>query len=98
MKFSLSLGILCLTCAASHGEVRLTPVITDHAVLQRDLPIHLWGEATPGEKLTISFHSQTVSTSVNDKGLWDTWLGPEQAGGPFVLKIHGSSDVTVSDL
>jgi sialate O-acetylesterase len=98
MKLCLSLGLLCLVSAAAHSEVRLTPVITDHAVLQRDLPIHVWGEASPGEKLTLSFHSQNVSTTATSKGLWDTWLGPEPAGGPFVLSIHGSSDVKISDL
>ncbi|MGC2400173.1 MAG: sialate O-acetylesterase [Acidobacteriaceae bacterium] len=96
-KLTLSAGLLCLLGAAQ-AEVRLTPVITDHAVFQRDVPIHLWGDASPGEKITISFHGQTMTTSATTVGLWDAWLKPEPAGGPFALTIHGSSDLTRSDL
>jgi sialate O-acetylesterase len=98
MKLSLSLGVLCLLSSAVQAEVHLTPVITDHAVLQRDVPIHLWGDATPGEKITISFHGQTAIATAGPLGLWQTWLKPESAGGPYTLNIHGSSDLTRSDL
>jgi sialate O-acetylesterase len=97
-KLSLSAGLLCLLSTAALAEVHLTPVITDHAVLQRDVPIHLWGDASPGETITLSFHGQTTSTTATTVGLWDAWLRPEPAGGPFVLSIHGSSDLTRSDL
>jgi sialate O-acetylesterase len=31
-------------------------------------------------------------------GLWEAWLMPEPAGGPFTLKVQGSSELTRSDL
>src|ERR1700759_1106248 len=98
MKLGISLALLCLLNTAARAEVHLTPVITDHAVLQRDVPIHLWGDAAPGETLAISFHGQTLSTRANETGLWEAWLQPESAGGPFTLTIHGSSELTRSDL
>lgn len=98
MKLSFSLGLICLLSTAAQAEVHLAPVITDHAVLQRDVPIHLWGDASPGEKITISFHNQAIATSATTVGLWETWLRPESAGGPFTLAVHGSSDLTRSDL
>ncbi len=30
--------------------------------------------------------------------LWDAWLKPEPAGGPFTLTVRGSSELTRSDL
>ena len=93
-----SLAMMCLVVTTARAEVRLTSVITDHAVLQRDAPIHLWGEASPAEKITIHFHDQSVATTASRLGLWEAWLMPEPAGGPFTLTVHGSSELSRSDL
>jgi sialate O-acetylesterase len=99
MRFGmLVFAVLCLLGTPVQAELQLSPVITDHAVLQRDAPIHLWGEAAPGEKLTITFHAQSVATTANQLGPWEAWLMPEPAGGPFTLTIRGTSQLTRSDL
>jgi sialate O-acetylesterase len=98
MKLSVTMALICLVSTAAQAEVRLAPVITDHAVLQRDVPIHVWGDASPEEKITISFHNQTIATSATSVGLWEAWLKPEAAGGPYILTVHGSSDLKRSDL
>ena len=92
------LAMSCLVVTTARAEVRLTSVITDHAVLQRDAPIHLWGAASPAEKITIHFHDQSVATTASRLGLWEAWLMPEPAGGPFTLTVHGSSELSRSDL
>jgi len=99
MKFGLlAFAMICLLNTPVRAELQLSPVITDHAVLQRDAPIHLWGEASPGEKLAITFHSQSLAAVANRLGLWEAWLMPEPAGGPFTLNVRGSSELTRSDL
>jgi sialate O-acetylesterase len=98
MKLSFLTLMICLVSAPLRAEVRLTSVITDHAVLQRDAPIHLWGEALPAEKITITFHGQSIATTASNLGLWEAWLKPEPAGGPFTLTVHGDSELTRSDL
>jgi sialate O-acetylesterase len=104
MKLSLftlsifSLATICLVVTPVRAEVRLASVITDHAVLQRDAPIHLWGEASPAEKINIHFHDQSAATTASPLGLWEAWLMPEPAGGPFSLTVRGSSELTRSDL
>ena len=89
MKLAFLTLMLCLLSAPLHAELRLASVITDHAVLQRDAPIHLWGEASPAEKIAITFHGQSIATAATSLGLWEAWLKPEAAGGPFTLTIHG---------
>ena len=74
------------------AEIRLPNLLSDHAVLQRGGPIHVWGWATPGAKLTISFHDQTLHAAANDLGEWTANLMPEDAGGPYVLTINGGAD------
>ena len=90
---------LALCCVATlSAEVRLPKMLSDHAVLQREAPIHIWGWAEPGERLTAHFHDQTVSTEATKFGEWSLWLMPEHAGGPYALTVDGSSKVTVEDL
>ena len=50
------------------ADVELDPVFTDHMVLQRDLPVPIWGTAGPGEKLTVSFAGQNLDTTADDQG------------------------------
>src|SRR6202051_5343971 len=97
MKLGFLTLMICLVSAPLRAELRLTSVITDHAVLQRNAPIHLWGEASPEEKITIHFHDQSVATTASHLGLWEAWLLPEPAGGPFTLTVPGSSELTRSD-
>jgi sialate O-acetylesterase len=98
MKLGFLTLVMCLAGISLQAEPRLASIIADHAVLQREVPIHLWGEAAPGEKITITFHGQSIATVASNLGLWEAWLKPEPAGGPFSLTIRGSSELTRSDL
>ncbi|MGA7351711.1 MAG: sialate O-acetylesterase, partial [Acidobacteriaceae bacterium] len=100
-SFRIAVLFFCLVpfSAAARAEVRLPHLLSDHAVLQRDRPIHIWGWATPGAQLTANFHAQTVPAQADTLGAWSLWLAPESAGGPYTLTISGDgADVTLSDL
>ena len=49
--------------AAAFGDVKLPAMFTDHAVLQRDMPVPVWGWAEPGEKVTVTIAGQTHKTN-----------------------------------
>jgi sialate O-acetylesterase len=74
------------------AEIRLPNVLSSHAVLQRDTPIHVWGWSNPGETVTVHFHDQTRSASASSLGLWSLWLMPELAGGPYTLTAQGNAE------
>lgn len=81
------------------ADVRLPHVLSDHAVLQRDRPIHIWGWAAPEAHLQVRFHDQTVPAVANQLGEFSLWLAPESAGGPYTLTISGDGpSVTLTDL
>lgn len=73
----------------AHAEVRLPHALSDHAVLQRDQPIHVWGWGDPGETVTVTFRAQKVMSAAGETGLWDAWLKPEAAGGPYNMTVQG---------
>lgn len=100
---SVRLGLLLccfLPClSALHADVRLPHVLSDHAVLQRDRPVHIWGWATPAAHLSVRFHNQTVRAVADRLGEWSLWLAPESAGGPYTLTVSGDGPaVTLTDL
>ena len=92
-----TMACLGLSTLAGLSEVRLPHVISDHAVLQRGAPIHLWGWAAPGAHLKAHFHDQTVPGEVNSFGTWSLYLAPESAGGPYTLTITGDGTETKVD-
>jgi len=73
-------------------------MLSDHAVLQRDRPIHIWGWDAPGAAITVDFRHQHASTKADELGAWSLYLSPETAGGPDTLTIHGSTPITLSDI
>ena len=100
------LAFVFLLCALpAHAQIsgpptttRLPHILSDHAVLQRDRPIHIWGWDAPGVSVTIDFRRQHATTQADDLGAWSVYLNPEKAGGPDTLTIHGSAEITLSDI
>jgi hypothetical protein len=48
--------------AAKPVALKLAPIFGDHMVLQREMPVPIWGTAKPGEKITVTFRDQKVFT------------------------------------
>ncbi len=92
--------LLGWSAVGASAEIRLPHVLSEHAVLQRERPIHVWGWADPGETIAIAFHNQKLTLNTNAFGVFSGWLAPEKAGGPYVLSLGGGagSTLTVGDL
>jgi len=90
---SLLLLALLPTVAAS-AQVTLPKILTSHMVVQRDLPVHVWGMATPGEQISVTFRSETRSVMTGVLGRWSVYLSPGAAGGPFQLTVQGNASAT----
>jgi sialate O-acetylesterase len=91
-RFLLLLATLCLLPGYVLAEPKLASVFTTHMVLQRDTKISVWGTASPGEELTLSFADQTKSAKANSKGEWRLELAPLAASAQGrTLKLSGST-------
>ena len=90
--------LLLAVPAALAADVRLPALLDDHAILQRDLPIHIWGWAEPGEAVYVSFRSQTGETTATSDGRFSVYLQPESAGGPHALTIQGQNRIVLEDI
>lgn len=93
----VALCVLALP-ARSSAAVRLPYILTDHLVVQRDEPVHVWGMATPGERVSVTFREHRRATVADDLGRWSVYLPPGPAGGPFDLLIEGANQIRLRDV
>ena len=94
--------IMALLCVALHGvgraEVSLPALFSDGMVLQRQMPVHVWGKGTPGERVSVSFHGEAKSSSTDPLGYWHISLSPTNAGGPYDLVVRGRNEIVIHDV
>ena len=87
-----------LLSSFAFANVTLPVLLSDGVVLQRGLPIHIWGKADPGESVSVTLNRQTKSTTADITGRWHLYLAPESAGGPYELDVKGHNQVSVHDV
>ena len=68
------------------------PFFTDHAVLQRNQPITVFGRAAPGAIVSASLDGQTAAAYTDESGRWSVTLPARPAGGPYELTITDGTD------
>ncbi len=73
------------------GELSLYPLFCVNAVLQRDVPLKIWGGGDDGETVTVLFAGQTVDAVVRG-GRWSVTLHPISSGGPYSMKVICGED------
>ena len=80
------------------AEVSLPVVFSDGMLLQRDLPIHVWGRSAPAENVSATFRGETRAAVADDLGRWQLYLPPAAAGGPYELTISGSNRIVIHNV
>ncbi len=93
--FAASALLLALPASA---EVKLPALIAEHMVVQRDLPVHVWGTSALDETVSVTFRGETRSASPDRFGRWSLYLSAGAAGGPFELIVKGSNVITLKDV
>jgi sialate O-acetylesterase len=84
-------ALLLLASVPVSAQVTLPKVLSSHMVVQRDLPVHVWGNASPGQPVAVSFRGESRGTEADPLGHWSVYLKPGAAGGPFQLTVRGIS-------
>ncbi len=77
----------------AQADVTLPGILTDHMVVQRGRPVHIWGRAAANEAVSVSFRGETRQTTATAGGQWSVFLAPGEAGGPFDLSIKGANSI-----
>jgi sialate O-acetylesterase len=108
----LSLVMLPIGTAADKEPPKLQPItpvepglqfarlFNDHMVLQRGMPVKIWGWAMAGETVTVAFAGQTVPATAGGDGRWVATLKPLEASseGRELCASSGAAEVTIKDV
>ena len=99
---AVAVGLICaviLSTQADAAELRLPAIFADHAVLQQNAPVPIWGWGEPGEEVSVSIGGQSLSAAIGDDGRWQVDLAPMTAGGPHEMSVEsGSSTIALTDI
>jgi sialate O-acetylesterase len=93
---NISLTALFMMCAitsnAAAQNLRMPKVFGDHMVLQREIPVRMWGRAEANKKVSVKIDGLTVNTQSDRSGNWETLFPSQLAGGPFQVTVRSSGD------
>ena len=96
------LYVAAMTRSSALADVRLPVFFSDHMVLQRDVPVPIWGWAAPGESVALRLDGQSRTTTADDRGQWSVRFDPLPAtasgAAPLTLEIDGRSRLVLEDV
>ncbi len=98
-RFFFFLALLIVS-SATGATVKLPRLISDGMVLQRDIPVKIWGWADPGEKITLSIGKNKLSALTAADSTWRITLPAHKAGGDYTMLINDLSihNITFGDV
>jgi len=93
-------GLLCVAGpSAVTADVRLPNVIASNMVLQRGMPVPIWGWADANEQVTVTFGSQSKTATAGADGAWRVTLDKLTAGAaPARMVLKGKNTVTLENI
>src|ERR1051326_4455316 len=89
--------LFSVSVSVAQADVKPHALFSENAMLQQKIKVPVWGAAKEGEKVTVEFQEQKVST-IATNGAWKVVLAPLPAGGPFTLKISGENTITLTNI
>jgi sialate O-acetylesterase len=99
MKKRIVVLLLCgiLINGIAQADVIVPTLFSDHAILQRNMLVPVWGTASPGEQVTVDFDGQSKSTNANGSGDWMIYLDPMPANNwPSEMVITGNNQIIIT--
>ncbi|QDT63875.1 sialate O-acetylesterase [Calycomorphotria hydatis] len=81
------------------AEVSLPSVLSDNMVIQRDLPVTIWGWAEPEEHVTVTGSwGDSAKCVTRSDHQWQVKISAPNAGGPYTITIRGHSEIKLTNI
>lgn len=94
-----SAWLLLAFSTVAHASVSMPAIFGDHMLLQQGTSLPIWGEADPGEQVTVRFVGQEVTTTAGRDRRWRVNLQPVYLrSAPDVLTIDGKNHLKFTDV
>ena len=96
MKIRCALLFVLAAATVASAQVTLPRILSSHMVVERDLPVHVWGMAAPDEAVSVEFRGERRTAKADRLGRWSAYLTPGAAGGPFAMTVRGASGPAIA--
>ncbi len=102
MKSIKAIFLTCLFAVSVslnvNAEVKLPRIFSSNMVLQQGIENPVWGWASKGEQITVTFNNKTIRTKTDNEGKWSIKLPAQEYGGPYTLTIKGKNTVVFDNI
>ena len=99
MKLILAILFVASCVVSVHAEVSLPNIIGSSMVLQQKQRVPIWGEADPGEAVTVTFGKQQKTVVADQNGKWRVDLDKMSANfTPQTMTISGKNKVELNNI
>lgn len=96
-KFILIFCIFLGSVSSGTAKVTLPRIFSDNMVLQRKMPIRIWGNADAKEIVNVTLNGISQSATTDKSGKWEIVLPALEAGGPFTVQVKGKENEILFD-
>jgi len=101
--FGIPLGLMMMGSSGwAQDSPSVSGLFSDHVVLQRDMPVPVWGTAKPGAKIAVTFGQQAKTAETGKDGKWLVRLDAMKASAEpaqlTVKSLTGDKPVIISDV
>lgn len=100
-KILLTILVLIVFTGTMFAKIILPSVFADNMVLQQNSTVAIWGWSDPGETVKIVAgwnEKDTIKVKANNSSKWTTTIKTIGAGGPYSIRILGSSRVELKNV
>ena len=80
------------------AEVHLPKTFSDNMMMQRDMPVKIWGWADAGEEVSATLAGKSASTKADSKGHWSLELPALKEGDGLELTVKGANSLTLKNI
>jgi sialate O-acetylesterase len=100
LKIKICSIVLMLISQLSFANVTLPHLIGSNMVLQSGTLVKIWGNADPGEKVSVNFRGQTVTALTDQTGNWSLFLNPFSSDkiNTFTMTVSGNNTIVLNNI
>ncbi|MCA9241183.1 MAG: hypothetical protein KDA37_13325 [Planctomycetales bacterium] len=95
---ALAGACLLLLCSGSPAwsRIELARVFDDNMVLQAEMPVRVWGAASPNSSISVTLGDKTLHTSADREGAWSVGFPPLAASkAATTFRVEGDNGAAV---
>ncbi len=101
MKFNSKILLFLLgliSIITTNAQLRLPRLIRDSMILQRDVPVKIWGWANKKGTVKVNFNKKNYKSVADTNGNWSVVLPATKAGGPYTITVVGDHTIELKEI